>query len=98
MNEETLPAPVVSGNIPEIIKEGKTPSFYITGFVTGYSLTEVHLLFHEHGKNSCLVQLSFPVAKSLTNALNTILKNYEEKIGATIPSVEDLNQKMLNKK
>lgn len=95
MEEEIIKAnPIPIRNISEILKENQIPNFYINGFACGYSVSEAHIIFNQHGVNSCIIQLSFPAAKSLTNALNLLIKNYEEKFGETISNLDERKLKI----
>jgi hypothetical protein len=89
-------APRVVKQIPELLNDGIT-DYYVNGFTAGYSATEVHLILNEHGKDLCLVQLSFPTAKSLLNVINKILKSYEEKTQTIIPTLDELQSKIMLK-
>ena len=74
------------------------PNFYVNGFTCGYSVSEAHIIFNQHGINSCIVQMSFPALKSLSSALNLVVKNYEEKFEETISNLEERKQKIGVKK
>lgn len=86
--------PIPKGNVGEIVKNNEIPNYYINGFVCGYSVSEAHIIFNQHGVNSCLVQMSFPALKSLSIAINKMVANYEGKFGETISNLDERKQKV----
>ncbi len=97
MAEEIQTARLIQANISEVIKEGNVPTFYINGFTIGYSATEAHMILSEHGKIQCVIQLPFPITKSLIAALSTGVSNFEEKTGIKISSLEEIQATLIKK-
>jgi len=70
------------------------PTFYSDGYRLEPGLADVALICHLRGEEE--VRLVFPllIAKALAESLLQMVQLYEQRSGVSLPSVEELQQKL----
>jgi hypothetical protein len=70
----------------------EAPAIYANGFVNGVGLTDAYLVLQTNGRSTAVVNLSLPVAKSLSENLQAMVRAHEQKSGQKVRSLEELQQ------
>jgi len=72
----------------------ETPTFYADGYRLEPGLVDVALIYHLRGEEEVSVVLPLLIAKALAQNLSQLVRLYEQRSGTSLPSVEELQQKL----
>jgi len=73
------------------------PSSYANGFQIGLSLTDVVIVLAINGRTFQNLNIPLPVAKSMAEALDTIIADYENKTKTTVQGLKEMEQLLSGK-
>jgi hypothetical protein len=93
--EQNLPA--VQMGLPEQmgVMMGASPKLlYMNGFKVGYSATDVFIVLQRNGSDMGVLNISYTLAKTLSEALQTLIKELEQKTGQTIMTAQVISTAM----
>jgi hypothetical protein len=89
-------------NIMDVMKSDDTPSIYFNEFGVGISKNDVFILLRRNGKEEAILNASHVTAKSLANALDEAINDFEvrtkqkilisEEIGNSTENVADADK------
>jgi len=69
------------------------PRVYVNGFLLAQSLSDIMFVANTNGTISSVLNMSFTTAKSLSIELAKIIKTFEEQMGHTILTIENIQEK-----
>ncbi len=81
-------------DIMNVIKSGDMPSIYFNEFGVGISKNDVFLLLRRNGKEEAILNASHVTAKSLANALNEAINDFEVRTKQKILISEEIKETM----
>jgi len=67
---------------------------YANAFAAGSSQADVVVVFQKNGEPIAVVNMSYTIAKSLAVKLTDLMKDFEEKVGQTILTTDDIGSAM----
>jgi hypothetical protein len=73
---------------------GAAPRLYANGFIVAQSNSDVSIIMLTNGSATSVLTLSFIAAKTLIGELTKAMTNLEEAIGETIPTMDEIQEKM----
>jgi hypothetical protein len=73
---------------------GGIPRLYANGFIIAQSASDLAVVMLANGTPSSLVSMSFISAKTLSIELTKAISNLEKAIGDTIPTIEEVQEKL----
>jgi hypothetical protein len=73
---------------------GAAPRLYANGFIMAQSASDVSIVMLTNGAATSVLSLSFISAKTLIAELSKVLNNFEKAIGETVPTMDEVQQKM----
>jgi hypothetical protein len=67
-----------------------TPKFYCNSFFAGFNATDVFIISTVNGAPNLILNLPYPVAKMLAQALSGIIGEHEKQLATSIKSLSEL--------
>jgi hypothetical protein len=79
------------GPIPlSALMQQQIPAYYANGFEVSLSGADVFIGLTHNGRQICTLNLSFISAKGMGSALNTLIKDFEEKSQTKVPTFDEV--------
>ncbi len=94
--EKTQQGPEVSESLPAHLVP--LQAVYCNGFEIGMGTSDVFVVLAQNGRRLLLLNLSYTSAKSLSEAIGTLIKKLEEKSGRKIMSSLEVTKFLSEKK
>ncbi|OQX27598.1 MAG: hypothetical protein BWK80_04575 [Desulfobacteraceae bacterium IS3] len=79
-------------DIMNVMKSGDMPSIYFNEFGVGISKNDVFILLRRNGKEEAILNASHVTAKSLANALNEAINDFEVRTKQKILISEEIKE------
>jgi len=83
-------------NIMDVMKSDDMPSIYFNEFGVGISKNDVFILLRRNGKEEAILNASHVTAKSLANALDEAITDFEVRTKQKILIPEEIEKSMDN--
>jgi hypothetical protein len=84
----------IAGKVKNALLSGQVPTIYANGFVVFLSISDVGLVLQANGREVCVLNMSYTMAKSIVEKLGASIRDFEEKTGNNIMTSEFIQQKM----
>jgi len=94
MAEEKEKQEILAEMIRDALVSKELPKFYANGFVNFYGSSDVGILLKVNDQPLALLNLSYTVAKSLSQKLISMIEDFERKTGREIMTTDFIEQKM----
>jgi hypothetical protein len=67
---------------------------YMNGFKAGYSTTDIFIVLQHNGMDVGVLNISYTLAKTLSESLQMLIKQLEQKTGQTIMTADTISKAM----
>ena len=82
-------------NIRGAILAEDIPKLYVNGFAAFQGNSDMGIVFQLNGKPNLVINMSFTLAKTLSEKINQMVSDFEKKTGIDILSTYDVDKKMI---
>ena len=70
------------------------PKIFANGFVSGMGFGDTYLILQTNGQSTAVINLTYPVLKTLSQNLNTLVDQLETQLGEPLPTLAELQSKI----
>lgn len=77
-----------SAMLQNALRSNVLPRFYANSFIIANSDADIVTVFQANGLPVAILNMSYGVAKSIVNALNVSISDYEKKFNTEVPIAE----------
>lgn len=84
-------------DIKAAILSDEVPKYYVNGFASFQGNSDMGIVFQCNGKPNLVINMSFTLAKTLSEKINNMISDFEEKTGINILTTSDVDKKMTGK-
>lgn len=94
MQLELLTNKDVGDRVKNAISSGQVPAVYANGFIIFIGQSDVGLILQTNGKEVCVLNMSYTMAKTMVEKLGITVRDFEAKTGNVIMTTDFIQQKM----
>lgn len=94
MAEEKEKQQILAEMIRQALNSKDLPKFYVNGFVNFYGPSDVGVLLKANDQPVALLNMSYTVAKSLSQKLIGMIEDFERQTGREIMTTDFIEKKM----
>ena len=78
--------------VAAVLNDPNVPKIYVNAFLSGFNNTDFTLLLESNGKPAAILNLSYPLAKTLAQSILGIITGLETVSGQKFLTMEEMEQ------